>query len=56
MKLALVEAVTAQTHAISALNGGQRAETERILRETGISMTHTDTRSESRARAVDRPR
>jgi hypothetical protein len=56
MRAALADAVTAQLQAIAALTGGQKAETERMLREMGVSMTHTDTRSESRARAIDRRR
>jgi hypothetical protein len=57
MRAALgADAVTARMQAIAALTGGQKAETERILREMGVSMTHTDTSSESRARAIDRPR
>jgi hypothetical protein len=51
MKLALAQAMTAQTQAIAALTGGQKAETERILREMGVSTTPTDTRTASNVSA-----
>jgi hypothetical protein len=38
MKQALAEAVSAQAQAIAALNGGQKGETERILREIGVGV------------------
>lgn len=38
MKRALAEAVTAQIQAIAALNGGQKGEAERILREMGMGL------------------
>ncbi len=38
MKRALAEAVTAQTQAIAALNGSQKGEAERILREMGVGL------------------
>jgi hypothetical protein len=56
MKAALADAVTAQLQAIAALTGGQKAETERILREMGVSMTRTDASAEPSARAVGRSR
>lgn len=52
MKLALAEAVTAQTHAIAALNGGQKAEAERILREMGVPTTPADTPTTANAHAL----
>jgi hypothetical protein len=55
MKLALNKVVTAEAHAIAALTGGQKAEAERILRETGVSITRTDASTESHARPVGRP-
>jgi len=38
MKRAFAEAVTAQAQAIGALNGGQKGEAERILREMGVGL------------------
>jgi hypothetical protein len=40
MKRALAKAVTAQAQAIAALNGGQKGEAERILREMGAGPIH----------------
>lgn len=51
LKRAFADAVTAQTQAIAALTGGQRAEAERLLREMGVSTTRTDTCIGSNARA-----
>jgi hypothetical protein len=56
MKEALAEAVTAQMQAIAALNGGQRAEAERILREIGVSTTPADPRTGSNARTLSNHR
>jgi phosphoserine phosphatase len=52
MKRALVEAMTAQTQAMAALTGGQKAEAERILRETGASPTFAEKPSEPTAHAL----
>ena len=38
MKRALAEAVSAQAQAIAALNGSQKGEAERILREMGVGL------------------
>jgi hypothetical protein len=38
MKRALAEAVTAQAQAIAGLNGSQKGEAERILREMGVGL------------------
>ena len=40
MKQALAEAVTAQAQAIGVLNGSQKGEAERILREMGVGLLH----------------
>jgi hypothetical protein len=38
MKRALAEAMSAQAQAIAALNGSQKGEAERILREMGVGL------------------
>ncbi|HXH21867.1 MAG TPA: hypothetical protein VNN10_07540 [Dehalococcoidia bacterium] len=38
MKRALAEAMNAQVQAIAALNGSQKGEAERILREMGVGL------------------
>ena len=52
MKRALTAAVTAQSQAIAALTGGQKAEAERILREVGVSTMAEAKETGSNAHAV----
>ena len=44
MKRALAEAVSAQAQAIAALNGSQKGEAERILREMGVGLLRVSAR------------